>query len=110
MSDHWQVIAEELERTRYALVSECLAAGFTPPAVQARIARIDAALAFVRQMREGQEWSYNGPATVDVYGGGLLGIRFDGPFPQGAPKSGKYRVDVAFALHDALPSQEASDD
>lgn len=37
-------------------------------------------------------WSYRGPATVGVYGGGLLSLRMDGPFPQGPPDGGRLQV------------------
>jgi hypothetical protein len=51
MSDHWQTIEVELQRTKEALLFECLAHSFTPPAIKARLDKLDAALAFVREQR-----------------------------------------------------------
>jgi hypothetical protein len=52
MTDHWQVIEDELQRSRDALAFACLSHNFTPPAIKVRCDKMDAALAFVREQRQ----------------------------------------------------------
>jgi hypothetical protein len=41
-------------------------------------------------------WEYDGPATIQVYGGGYIAIRFNAAeFPQGAPESGHWDIQIA---------------